>query len=766
MYHQCKCRHGKTTVLIAKILYLHYEKQIPLEKMVVLTFTNKAAGEIIERLRNKEPDLTEEQVQFFGTFHSIAMRMLKSMLPKSEELKIGLLKNELSKNEEPKGRLEKSEFEPAEESSFNEKAEWTAEFEIIDPDEEQELALHLITEHGLKVKYKNRLKKRLEQEYPNYKKGKTVSRYKDDLFRLYPLLEKEKKRQNKMSFSDLLEEGTKNLKMGKTALPAWIIVDEVQDSDTTQLEFLKALKGTDTKIFAVGDPNQVIYSFRGTTQNMFFLLKNRFQAKELSLPVNYRSNASILEAANRFLQFGGKIQGSNESGEKIRVRNHYDPFQEAMYLADRIQKLHVEGKRYQDIAIFYRLQRQAEVLEKMFGEQGIPYEVSVKKSWKDIPVLNWLMKVLRFAVNPEDVQAGIQILTDKHYGDSVTKKKAEDIIKNQKTDKSVLYRKMLLLGTTYTDRKEAVQSYPEAEKEACSYPEGEELYDFLGLKEALHPTSADYQNDSEQVIDFLNQICSYSKEKKLNVTDGIREFLNGALLGSIENLGKERESKAGESSGKESCMEAGENPEKSEDQKKDINDGTVKLMTLHASKGLEFDTVFIIGVNPGLLPIRCSNFDQEEEERRLFFVGITRAKNHLELSYYTNPREPGVLGTYSNYLKMIPEDLLEMEDVRSEEEKWTNLKALARQARVEIRKNEEDSKACNGIEKTEKKETTESEQSDSECSETGINKEQKAKHPKYGTGIVTSEDDMMIEVDFPNYGKKQFIKAFQEVELI
>ncbi len=79
----------------------------------------------------------------------------------------------------------------------------------------------------------------------------------------------------------------------------------------------------------------MIYSFRGTTQNMFFLLKNRFQAKELSLPVNYRSNASILEAANRFLQFGGKIQGSNECGEKIQIRNHYDPFQEAMYLADK-----------------------------------------------------------------------------------------------------------------------------------------------------------------------------------------------------------------------------------------------------------------------------------------------------------------------------------------------------------------------------------------------------------------------------------------------
>ena len=488
---------GKTTVLIAKILYLHYEKKIPLEKMVVLTFTNKAAGEIIERLKKKEPGLTEEQVQFFGTFHSVAMRMLKNTLLQAK-----------AENGEIAHTVENSSMEPE---------EWTSEFEIIDPDEEQELALCLIAEYSLKVKYKNRLKKRLEQEYPNYKAGKVTSRYKDELFRLYPLLQKEKKKENKMSFSDLLEEGTRLLKMGKNSRPEWIIVDEVQDSDRSQLEFLEALKGPETKIFAVGDPNQVIYSFRGTTQNMFFLLKNRFQAKELSLPVNYRSNASILEAANRFLQFGGKIQGSNECGEKIQIRNHYDPFQEAMYLADKIWTLHQEGKEYRDIAVFYRLQKQAEILEKMFAEQNIPYEVSVKKSWKDIPVLNWLMYVLRFATHPDDIQAGMQVLMDKRFGDKCTKKKAEDIIKNHKTEKSDIYKNMMLFYT---------------EKEVLS---GEDIFDSLGLKEALHPTSADYQQDAKQVLDFLNQICTYSREKKLNMSDGIREFLNGVALGTIES---------------------------------------------------------------------------------------------------------------------------------------------------------------------------------------------------------------------------------------
>lgn len=221
---------GKTTVLIAKILYQHYERAVPLEEMAVLTFTNKAADEIIGRLRKKEPDLSGEQVRGFGTFHSVALSMLKNKLPV-------------------------------------EQTGWTPEFTVISPDEEADLALELIAAQKLKVKYKNRLKKRLEQEYPEYLRGKEYSRYKDDLFCLFPLLEIEKKHQNKMSFSDLLRVSTKLLlpdeKQEEIWHPRWIIVDEVQDSDALQIEFLEALKGKDTKLFAVGDPNQVIYSWRG-----------------------------------------------------------------------------------------------------------------------------------------------------------------------------------------------------------------------------------------------------------------------------------------------------------------------------------------------------------------------------------------------------------------------------------------------------------------------------------------------------------------------
>lgn len=668
---------GKTTVLIAKILYLHYEKGISLEEMVVLTFTNKAADEIISRLRKKEPDLSGEQVRGFGTFHSAALYLLKNRLPV-------------------------------------EQMGWNSGFTVISPDEEADLAIEVIAAQQLKVKYKNRLKKRLEQEYQGYLQGKECSRYKDDLFRLFPLLEAEKKQQNKMSFSDLLRVSTKlllTMKAPEIWHPKWIIVDEVQDSDALQIEFLEALKGKDTKLFAVGDPNQVIYSWRGTGENMFYLLKHRFEAKELSLPVNYRSNASILEAANRFLQSGTGIQSSREVGRKIIVRNHYDPFQEAEYLAEQIRTLHEHGRKYGEIAVFYRLQKQSEILENVFDRQQIPYEISIRKTIKDIPVLDWLIKVLRFSVNPSDEQTGIEVLADSQYGEKCTRAKAKKIILEQKRESFLLYQRML-------------EFMEQEEWKKPDIPKEMEIFVYFGLKEALHPISSTYPEDEKLVFRLLERICKYCREKEYGLIDGTKEFLNRTALYGVNVLNGDGESDFDENTDSSCSWD------------------TVKLMTLHASKGLEFETVFLIGMNQGLIPLHSQSFEQEEEERRLFFVGITRAKDELELSYYTNPGDPRVSGEYSRYLRMLPTHLLEWEEeLRSEEEKRSNLQKLRREVQEQIREKK--------VEKPEK--------------EHAVVKH--ARHPKYGLGILVSEDEMMVEVEFDGYGRKQFLKAFGEVTI-
>ena len=689
---------GKTTVLIGKILYLHLDRNVPLEKMTVLTFTNKAADEIVERLRKIKPDIAPDQVQGFGTFHSVALRMLKNSLPVEE-------------------------------------AGWTKEFTVMDPDEETDLAMKIIQEHGLKVKYKNRLKKRLEQEYQNWLAGKAESRYRDDLYRLYPLLAEEKKRQNKMSFADLLRVSTELLRLknaepggehseedsDRSSGPAWILVDEVQDSDAMQIEFLEAMresgKGEPAKIFAVGDPNQVIYSWRGTGDNMFYLIKHRFGAKELTLPVNYRSNASILAAANRFLQFGNRIQGIREEKQRITVRNHYDPFQEAEYLAEKIQTLHRNGKNYREIAVFYRLQSQSGILEKVFDRYGIPYELSVKKTLKDILVLDWLVKVLRVSVNPADTQMAAEVLADPEYG--------EESMHLRMTEFS-----------EETGKRESVSAG--------------ELFAYFGLREALHPSSAGYQEDERLVMDFLEKMCaSCNKEMESgqgNLTAAVREFINSsALYGMKTDAGEKAPGDISE------CEGAGPEPDEKD---RMAEPDRVSLMTLHASKGLEFDTVFIIGVNQGMIPLRCKNFEQEEEERRLFFVGITRAENNLELSWYTNPGEPGAVGEPSRYLRMIPEQLLNREDegkpenVRSGENaggdgRKSDLHQLRKQVQEQIRLKRE------SVQKKEKEPK-------------GI----RVRHRKYGEGILISEDDMMIEAEFRGYGRKKFLKAFGEVEVL
>lgn len=689
---------GKTTVLIAKVVYLHVKKQVPYEKMVVLTFTNKAAGEIRERLLALEPDLRQEELEGFGTFHSVALNLLKNRLPL-------------------------------------EQMGWNRDFMVITPDEELDMALSLAAEQKLKIKYKNRLKKRLEQEYGEYIKGREESRYGDDLFLLFGALEQEKKRQNKMAFTDLIAVSTQLLRerrgtegepgcgvsdcgCGGQSSPDWIIIDEVQDSDRKQLEFVTALKGDTTKLFAVGDPNQLIYSWRGSMETMFYHLKNQFGAKELSLPVNYRSSAAILEASRRFLQFGNEIKGSCDMGSRIVVKNHYDPFQEAQYLAERIRGFHDTGTSYGEMAVFYRLQNQAELLEKVFEKEGIPCEVSQKRSLKDIPALDWLVQVLRFSCCQDDIQAGVAALAHPVYGEGMTKKKARSVLGEKEDSKfcSTLYQRMrgfcgafggAETGGGTRDSISGVSVESVQEPVTALIPKPEEVYLYFDLDRYLKPNREMFREERGMVLAFCGKLADYCKLQRKTFPEGTAQFLNSSALYGAEVV-----------SGV---------PDTPED--------SVKLMTLHASKGLEFKRVFIIGVNQGMIPLWGKAPEDEEEERRLFFVGMTRAKDYLELSYYTNPGQPRVAGGPGRFLRMIPEHLLDWEENQSGEEKTANLQQLRKAVRQEQRSAKEE-------------------------------KVKRVRHPKYGEGILVGEDDMMIEAEFENYGKKQFLKAFCEVEML
>ena len=509
-------------------------------------------------------------------------------------------------------------------------------------------------------------------------------------------------------------------------------MDEVQDSDEKQLELIDCLKKPQTCFFAVGDPNQVIYSWRGSAFHIFYQLKTKYQATELTLPVNYRSSSEILAVARCFMQQGGTLQGGRESGDKIQIRNMYDPFQEADYLAGRIRELHATGLPYREMAIFYRLQNQSEIFEHVFEKEGIPFEVSLKKTVKDIPVLDWLIRVLRFSVNPKDKNSGIVALADKRYGLGMSVKEAEKatdlLTENTKEAKQEMNSKLCK-----SDIRKQMLGFSQAYFNAQSTT-AEDLWNYFSLENHLHPTTASYVEDRICVMDFLERMTTYQKEQQKNVVEGFSEFLNMASLYGTNILKKEIHNE---------------------------ND-TVKLMTLHASKGLEFSHVFITGVNYGLIPLQTKSFEEEEEEQRLFFVGITRAKEHLELSYYTSPGQYRAAPGPSRYLRMIPGNLIEGQE-KDRGSSATHLQDLKRQIlaeRAEHIELQEAGKISGGKNPSANTGT----KNISVGNEAVTTQKRRVRHPKYGTGSVVREDDMMITVDFDDYGEKELMKMFGGLE--
>ena len=492
---------GKTTVLTAKILYLHEVKHVSYRNIMVLTFTNRAAAEIRERLVSADPAVTPEETENFGTFHGVALGLLKKRLPV-------------------------------------ENLGYTKDFMVMEPDEELELAHALIAEKKLKIKYKNRLRKRLSEAERVSAAGAAGGQ--DDLVILAGLLTEEKIRRNKMTFSDLMKNAC--LLMAEVRWEngfseenecsrniQWVIVDEVQDCDGKQLEFIDCFMTGGAKLFAVGDPNQVIYSWRGSAFNLFYTLKTRYQAAELSLPVNYRSSNEILEAARCFQQNGGTLEGTRGGGEKIVVKNHYNSFQEACYLADRICELQKQGIPFDEIAIFYRLQSQSKVLEDVFSKNEIPYEVAVKTGIHEIPVLEWLLRLLRFLADPADRAAAVFVLSSREYGVGISAKKAEKL-----AEESCAW---------VCGRKEAQENGSEKaaapglfERMVSFAWNGAEIedtngfYEYFDLDCSLKPNASSYGEDKANVCHFLDRMFTFMKVKGFSLPEGLREFLNSAAL--------------------------------------------------------------------------------------------------------------------------------------------------------------------------------------------------------------------------------------------
>ena len=645
---------GKTTVLIAKVLYQHFNKGVAFKDMVVLTFTNKAAGEIKKRIIEANVNIKDEDMLYFGTFHSVALKMLKTLLPVDT---LG----------------------------------YTSDFTVMDPEEFLEMAMELILEKNFNIKYKNKLIKRFERlkiAETSYARMK----YKDDIEALWEALCIEKRKQNKMDFQDLILNAI-NLLETVAFSPKWIIVDEFQDCDETQLKFIKAIKNEETRIFAVGDPNQIIYTWRGSRINIFTEFKKEYNAIELTLPVNYRSSANILELAKCFIVGQAALQSTREVGKLVSILNHYDPFNEANYLAEKITELHKSGVNFKDIAVFYRMQKQSQVIEEVFNKGKIPFEVSVRKTLTDIPVLRWFVALLKASTNEKDTGNLVTVLKDKTFGEGLTRLKINKIVCDKSEESSSLCNKIRGFERWSINV-------------ACTH----NIYDYFDLDSYLSPTSSTYGENKEYVHTLINRILQYGSYKGYDITEGIKGFINSSALYGVDIL-------------KEDIH---------------ISEDSVKLMTLHACKGLEFKYVFIIGTNNGLIPLHSRSSEEDEEEKRLFFVGITRAIDNLEISYYTSTGNSRVMSGKSSFLYMLPKHLIKSGD-------YNEVKSDLRAFRHEIK---------NNMGKSIK----------SELIDNQI--KIKVRHGRYGLGTVESEDNDTIRVLFENYGMKEFTRGFNPLEFL
>lgn len=659
---------GKTTVLTHKILYLHFIKGIPLSEMVVLTFTNKAAREIRERILSFYKDLEAlqpEELRYFGTFHSVARQLIK---------------------EHP--LLKKLGFTPS--------------FSIMDKEAKEEFLQRLILSYELDVKYQNKLDQRLKL-YRNEKQILYANmKNEDDLPQLLNISRKEKQANNLMDFDDLISIVNWLLKQECPLNQKWIIVDEFQDCNSEQVQLLNYLSVKNSSFFAVGDPNQSIYAWRGSTDQIFESYIADSNCTLMHLPLNYRTSGQLLNAAACLLnEEYNDLQATRTAGHKLRLVHHFDDNQEAFYYARQFKNLHAKGTPWEQIAILFRTRQQISIFESIFQKEGVPFQLISKNNLKDYPALFWLKKVLLSSLQPNDLDSILSVFTSNDFG---CLKKGKALLKAfNKFDHEKTYHSKIESFTAFLQLKypkemahiKLAHALLNFHEQGLNTNSNINLYSYLNLDHLLKPTSVLYNQHMHQVKQALEELNLYIQNQSFgNYIEAYQ-----AAMGQVSLEGH---------------FQINTGLKKTEE--------GVRLLTIHAAKGLEFDHVYLSGANSGLIPLNRKNGGPKHlrEEKRLLFVALTRAKNNMEISWHSQSAAWNAEEGPSYFLNVIPSALIE---------------------RIETSKPEK---------RAQKQEDSQ------EDNDSPWKKDMKISHPKYGKGIVISSTAKEIICEFGKFGEKSF----------
>ncbi|WP_146552646.1 DNA helicase PcrA [Rummeliibacillus sp. SL167] len=584
---------GKTRVLTHRIAYLVIEKQVYPSKILAITFTNKAAREMRERIDGLLGNGTGERM-WVSTFHSMCVRILRreidrigfnknfSILDTSDQLTVvkGILK-EL--NIDPK------RYDPR--SMLN--AISSAKNECVD-----------VKDYQAQVNESNPYERTVAQVYENYQKRlrKNQSLDFDDLI---------------METIRLFEEVPDVLEYYQNRFQ-YIHVDEYQDTNHSQYRLVQMLAKKFKNICVVGDSDQSIYRWRGADiQNILSFERDYPNAKVIMLEQNYRSSSRILQAANDVIKnntsrYPKVLRTDNEEGEKISVFRSYDEKQEAQYVVKTIQELmEKENRPLDDFAILYRTNAQSRVMEEMLVKSNMNYTIVGGTKFYDRKEIKDLLAYLRLIANNDDDLSLARIINEpkRSIGATSFERMAQFAIDQDRSIfdalKEVDFMGLSARATNAVIAFRTMISNFTQMQEYLSVTElVEAVLDQSGYREMLkNEKTIEAESRLENIDEFLTVTKAFEDQSD---DKSLVAFLTDlALIADIDSLDKEDESK-----------------------------GSVVLMTMHSAKGLEFPVVFIIGMEENIFPHSRSLQDEDEmeEERRLCYVGITRAEQRLYLT--------------------------------------------------------------------------------------------------------------------------------------
>ena len=695
---------GKTRVLTLRIVHLIEEENVYPNKILAITFTNKAANEMKERIRQM---LQNEVTQpWISTIHSLCVRILREDITCMG---------------------------------------WPKNFTVLDADDQKTI---------LKEAYKqiqidaNTYPFGSMLDYISNNKGAEISvdrafelagdfsgdKTKAEVYKYYV------KRQNDMyalDFDDLILWVVRMFKTYSEVLTKWqnrfsyIHVDEFQDIDKIQYKLIKQLTGPFNHLYVVGDPDQTIYSWRGADVNIIMNFEKDFKGvKTIMLNENYRSTSCILNGANSVIRnnknrLDKELFTSRTSNEKITHFASASDEYEAAYVANKISELHRNGKAYKDIAVLYRSNYLSRSIEKALLDQRIPYIIYGGLRFYDRQEVKDALCYLRLVVIGDDLALQRVINKPKRGIGNKTMELIADTARNEnKTMLEVLETENIFSGKAKVTLNDFVNKVNRWKKMAESkkietFALFETILDESGYKAMLEE---DHETDR---LENLKELIDDIKEFTENYPDSsLDEYLQQVSL-----YGDREETMSGD---------------------------YIQLMTVHAAKGLEFDTVFVTDMNDGIFPNeRAMNEGSRgvEEERRLAYVAFTRAKNKLYLT------EAGGFSFIlqrarqtSRFIKEIDDEYIENTGVGNEEhDAFRNRQTLYGQRRENTFYEREEKRELYSF-----SEKGEVESIKREVSSSGYKTGDHLTHVKFGEGVVISCKGGIVEIAFPYpYGVKK-----------